>query len=61
MRYIERIGYLNADIEHLVQRQRNPLDPLAQALAFEQLHGDEPLPGALLDGVNRADVWMIES
>ena len=36
------------------------VDLLAQALALQQLHGDEPLPIAFLDGVDGADIGMVQ-
>ena len=57
---IERIGNLDSDVEDLIQRKRMAVDLLGEAFAFEQLHGDEVLPIALLDGVDGADVGMVQ-
>ena len=37
-----------------------PRHHLRERLPFEQLHDDEVLPLVLLDGVNRADVGMVQ-
>ena len=60
VRDIQRVGNLDSDVEDLVQRKRVAVDLLAETFAFQQLHGDEVLPVALLDGVNRADVGMVQ-
>ena len=60
VRDIERIADLDADVDDLVERQRIASDLVVQALAFQQLHGDEVLAVAFLDGVDGADVGMVE-
>ena len=37
------------------------VDLLIQALAFQQLHGDEVLAVALFNGVDGADVGMVQA
>jgi hypothetical protein len=41
MRGVERVGNLDSEVEHLVERERLLSDAMFQRLAFEQLHGDE--------------------
>src|SRR5271157_3752165 len=60
VRHVERIADLDTDIDDLVQRKRVPVDLLVQALAFQQLHGDEALAVAFLDSIDGADVGMVQ-
>ena len=57
---LERVADLDANVDDLVERQRAPFDLLVQALAFQQLHGDEVLAVAFLDGIDGADVGVVE-
>ena len=41
VRFVERIGHLQADFDRLAQRQRTVRDPLRKQLAFDVLHDDE--------------------
>jgi hypothetical protein len=60
VRGIERVGDLDAEIEHALERQRTTRDFLLQRVAVEQLHHDEGLAVVLADVVNHADVRMIQ-
>ena len=67
MRRRQRLGDLHAELERLLDRQRAALQPLRQALAFEELHHQEQ-PGRaaavgrqLADVVERTDVGMLEA
>ncbi len=57
---VQGVGHLNPNVEKLVQRQRLAIDLLLEALTLQQLHGDEVLAVALLDGVYRADIGMVQ-
>jgi hypothetical protein len=60
MRGPERVGDLGADLQHVIQGQRAPLEACRQRLAFEQFQ--DQIVGVLMttDVVKRADVWVIE-
>src|ERR1019366_7706264 len=60
VRDVESVGNLNTDIDDLVHRQRVAVDLLIQTLAFQQLHGDEVLRIAFLDGIDGANVGMVQ-
>ena len=55
------VGDLRADLDRLAHRDRAAVEPLAQGLAFQQLHDE--VGGAVLraDVVDGDDVGMIES
>ena len=61
VRRIERVRYLHAEVEHLLDRQRLIFDPVLQRLAIEKFHGDERLAVHFVHVVNRADIGMIQS
>ena len=60
VRNLERIADLDAYVDDLVGCERVPSDLLVQTLAFQQFHGDEVLAVAFLDGIDRADVGVIQ-
>jgi hypothetical protein len=57
---IERVGELDGDFEDTIQGERPALQDGGQALAFEQLHGDERRTAVLVDLMNRADIRVIQ-
>src|ERR1700683_1668096 len=60
MRCRQGVRYLDADVEHLLRRQRVSGYALLQALALELLHHDEGMPVVILNAMNCADVGMIQ-
>jgi hypothetical protein len=60
VRGLQGISALDSDVNDLRSRQRPPLEPSLQRLAFEQLHRDEALPVGLVVVVDRADVRVIQ-
>ena len=64
VRCIERVGNLNAKVEHLVKWHGLLADPMFQRLPFEQLHGDErndfTTVGRYVDLINCADIGMVQ-
>jgi hypothetical protein len=59
VRCFERIGNLDCQLQHLVERERPPRNAVLQCFAVEELHGNELLAVLLSDVVNRADVRVI--
>ena len=60
MRGVQRVGKLDAHVEHRVQAQRTRGEPVLQRRALQILHRDERSSGLLADVVDRADVGMVE-
>ena len=56
VRFIERVGDLEADLDDLADRQRPLRDARRQQLAFDVLHDDEVGAGVLADVVGDGDV-----
>ena len=56
VRFVERVGDLQADLDGLAQRQRPVRDPLREQLALDVLHDDEVGAGVLADVVGDGDV-----
>ncbi len=57
---IERVGDLDAQIEHRFDLQRLASDPVPERLPLQQFHGDEGSPIGLVDLVDRADVRVVQ-
>src|SRR5438309_9843842 len=57
---IERIGNLNAQIEHRLDLQRFSSYLVLEGFPFEVLHGDEGPSFIFPNVVNRADIRVIE-
>ena len=57
---IERISHLDGIFQDQRCRQRTVADLVRQRLPFQQLHHDELLVIVLLDGVNGANVGVIQ-
>lgn len=61
VRGLERIGNLDGEIEDLRELERLPVpQPVAQGLAFEQLHGQQRLAIGVIDLVDGADVRVVQ-
>jgi hypothetical protein len=60
VRAAQRIGQWNRCVEDLVERQPVLLDDLVEALAVDELHGQEMGAVVLLHRVDGDDVGMIE-
>ena len=60
VRSVQRIGDLDAQIEHRFDLQRLAIDLVPERLPFQQLHGDEGSPIGLVDFVDRADVRVVQ-
>ena len=61
MRGVERVGDLDAQIEHRFDLQRLARDAVPQRLPLQKLHRDEGLPSDLVNFVDRADVRVVQS
>jgi len=59
VRGVERVGDLDAQIEHSLDLHRLAPDPVPERLALQQFHGNEAAPIGLVDFVDRADVRVI--
>src|SRR5688500_13650307 len=57
----ERICELHAECQHRLDIEWTTTNAIAERLTVQQLHNNEMFGLVLLDPVNRADVWMIES
>ena len=57
---VERIGDLDAQIEHRLDLQRLASDPVPERLPLQQFHGDEGSPIGLVNLVDRADVRVVQ-
>src|SRR3954463_12881743 len=60
VRRVERVRYLNSDIEQTVEHHRRARDHAVERGAFELLHADEPLAIRFVDLVDGADVGMVQ-
>ena len=60
VRGVERVGELNRHVEQRGKRHRTRGDFLVKALALEQFHRNECLALRSLDGVDRADIRMVQ-
>ena len=60
VRRVERVGHLDAHIQHRVQAQRAPTEAILQRRALQVLHGDERSPVLFADVVDGADVGVVE-
>ena len=56
MRFVERVGDVDADANYLLGGQRAILEPLLERFSLEQLHHD----GVVADVVERADVRVAQ-
>ena len=61
MRFVQRLGELDADAERLFERERAFFQSLGKRLALEQLHDDEVDTVLATDVVERADVRMVQA
>ena len=57
---VERVGDLDAQIEHSFNFQRFARDPVPKRLSLQQFHSDEGSPVRLVNLVDRADVRMVQ-
>ena len=57
---VERVGDLDAQIEHRFDLQRLASDPVPECLPLQQFHRDEGSPIGLINLVDRADVWVVQ-
>ena len=57
---IERVGNLDAEIEHRFDLQRLSSDSVPECLPLQQFHGNEGSPIDFVDFVDRADVRVIQ-
>jgi hypothetical protein len=57
---LERVGHLGGHVHELRGVESPASDQVRQRLALEQLHHDEVLPLVLVDGVDGADVRVVE-
>ena len=60
VRGFESVGDLDGQGEQFVYFEGLAAQHLTESLAFEELHDDEVLALVLLDGVNGADIGVIE-
>ena len=60
MRFLERVGHLQTDLDDFTDRQRSLLDARRQQLAFDVLHDDEVGAGVLANVVGDGDVWRTQ-
>src|SRR5580704_14445076 len=58
---IEGIGDFDGDREKNFRFQRTPRDAMLQSRAIQKLHGDEGFAMLVVNFVDGADVWMIQS
>src|SRR5207245_5430524 len=57
---VEGVGNLDAKIEHRLDVQRLPSDPVPERLPLQKFHRDEGPTIYLINFVNRADVRMVQ-
>ena len=57
---VERIGDLDAQIEHRLDLQRLASDAVPERLTLQQFHGDEALPVGLVNLVDGADARVVQ-
>ena len=60
MRGVQRVGNLDAHVEHRVQAQRTRGEPILQRRPLQILHDDERSPVLLADVVDRADIRVVQ-
>src|ERR1700722_3165035 len=60
MSRFESASHLERQRKKLVRRHRFAADALFQGSAVQEFHGDERLPGGVIDVVNRTDMGMVE-
>src|SRR5579863_5219178 len=60
MRGVERVGDLDAQIEHRLNLHRLAGDAVPEGLALQQFHGDESSAIGLVNFVNGADVGVVQ-
>ena len=60
VRFVERVGDLDADLDHFAHRQRPARDPRRQQLAVDVLHDDEVGARFFADVVGDGDVRRAE-
>src|SRR6266852_8751468 len=60
VRGIKRVGDLNSQFQHLVQRKRSSCNTVLEGLTIHKFHGYELLAVVLADVVNRADIRVIQ-
>ena len=60
MRFVQRLGDLNAVAEGLLHRQRTLFQPLLERFAFDELHYQVISPFVMTDVVERADVRIAQ-
>ena len=58
---VQRIRYLDGDLQRLIQRQRAFLQPLCQRLPLQVLHDQEVDPVLTPDVMERADMRMVQA
>src|SRR5271167_2661183 len=58
---VQRVGYFNRQRQYQLGLQRTPCDAMLQRHSVQKLHGDEGLSALIINLVNGADVWMIQS
>ena len=58
---LQTLGGLDGDVERLFQLQGTLGNPIFDSSAFEEGHGEERLPVGLVDLVNVADVWVVQT
>src|SRR6185436_16698193 len=56
----ERIGELDADVDHIAHFQRSPANALAERFPFERFHDDEGALAVLTDVIHGADGGVTE-
>ena len=61
VRRFQSVGNLDREGQQLFHLERMLADHQCERLPLQQLHNDKVLPLMLLDGVDSADVGMIES
>ncbi len=57
---VERVGDLDAQIEHRFDLQRLASDPVPECLPLQQFHGDEGSPIGLVNLVDRANIRVVQ-
>ena len=57
---VERVGDLDAQIEHSFNFQRFARDPVPKRLSLQQFHSDEGAPIGIVNLVDRADVRVVQ-
>jgi len=57
---IERVGYLDANVEQIIERQRSGGYAMLQCVAVQKLHGDEMPVLVGVNFVDGADVGMVQ-